>query len=221
MLDLKKGDISAIVGESGSGKTTLVSLLQNLYPLKEGQIKIGHIDIKHVNNRCLRSLICVVPQRIDLFEGTIAENIYLDDYEPDWEKVIKICQDVGILSFIEKLQLGFNTNIGENGVQLSGGQRQRLAIARALYRDPQILILDEATSSVDTRTEALIQKAMDNLMEGRTSFVIAHRLSTIKNADVILVMKDGDIIEQGNHEELLAKGGFYAQLYNSQFEEAA
>ena len=215
----KKGDISAIVGESGSGKTTLVSLLQNLYPLKEGQIKIGHIDIKHVNNRCLRSLICVVPQRIDLFEGTIAENIYLDDYEPDWEKVIKICQDVGILSFIEKLQLGFNTNIGENGVQLSGGQRQRLAIARALYRDPQILILDEATSALDSESELQIKLIVNDLKkQGKTILLIAHRLGTVMASDQIYVLQNGKLVEQGTHKELVMSNGQYLKFWKSQTE---
>ena len=194
-------------------------MLQNLYPLKEGQIKIGHIDIKHVNNRCLRSLICVVPQRIDLFEGTIAENIYLDDYEPDWEKVIKICQDVGILSFIEKLQLGFNTNIGENGVQLSGGQRQRLAIARALYRDPQILILDEATSALDSESELQIKLIVNDLKkQGKTILLIAHRLGTVMASDQIYVLQNGKLVEQGTHKELVMSNGQYLKFWKSQTE---
>lgn len=216
-IQFKRGDISAIVGESGSGKTTLVSLLQNLYPIKEGQIKIGDIDIKHVDNQCLRSLVCVVPQRIDLFEGSIAQNIYLNDYDPNWEKVVNLCKDVGILSFIEKLPMGFETNIGENGVQLSGGQRQRLAIARALYRDPQILILDEATSSLDSESELQIKLIVNRLKEqGKTILLIAHRLGTVMNSDQIYVLRNGVLVEQGTHKELVATGGQYLKFWESQ-----
>lgn len=217
-IKFQRGKVSAIVGESGSGKTTLISLLQNLYPLKEGQIKIGSIDIKYVDNGSLRSLVCVVPQRIDLFEGSIAENIYLDD-DPNWEKIISICQEVGFLSFIEKLPIGFNTNIGENGVQLSGGQRQRLAIARALYRDPQILILDEATSALDSESEKQIKQIITQLKEkGKTVLLIAHRLGTVMSADQIYVLKDGKLIEQGTHQELVALNGQYLKFWRSQTE---
>lgn len=218
-IKFQRGKINAIVGESGSGKTTLVSLMQNLYPLKEGQIKIGNIDIKYVDNSCLRSLVCVVPQRIDLFEGTIAENIYLNDYDPNWGKIIDICQEVGVLSFIEKLPMGFNTNIGENGVQLSGGQRQRLAIARAIYRDPQILILDEATSALDSESEKQIKHIVTQLKEkGKTVLLIAHRLGTVMNADQIYVLKGGKLIEQGTHHELVSLNGQYLNFWRSQTE---
>jgi ATP-binding cassette subfamily B protein len=195
-VKFEQGKISAIVGESGSGKTTLAALLQNLYPLQEGQIFIGGIDVKHINNAALRALVCVVPQRIDLFEGSIMENIILDDLEPDTTRVISICKDVGLLEFVEKLPAGFATNIGENGVQLSGGQRQRLAIARALYRNPQILILDEATSSLDSESELQIKAVVNKLKnEGKTVLLIAHRLGTVMNADRIFVLKDGALVE--------------------------
>jgi ATP-binding cassette subfamily B protein len=216
-LRIEKGKVSAIVGESGSGKTTLASLLQNLYPLQEGQILMGGIDIKHIDNAVLRSLVGVVPQRIDLFEGSIMENIVLDDMEPDVTRIIEICKDVGILEFIEKLQQGFASNIGENGVQLSGGQRQRLAIARALYCNPEVLILDEATSSLDSESERNIKAVVSKLREnGKTIILIAHRLGTVMNADRIFVLKDGALAEEGTHAELLAKDGHYVRFWKSQ-----
>lgn len=218
-LTFKKGCVSAIVGESGSGKTTLASLLQNLYELQNGQIKIGEVDIKHIDNSDLRSLVCVVPQRIDLFEGTVMENITLDDYNPDNGRVIDICKEVGILEFIESLPMGFNTNVGENGVQLSGGQRQRLAIARALYRNPEILVLDEATSSLDSESEKSIKNIIANLKEsGKTIILIAHRLGTIMNADEIFVLKKGELVEQGTHTELIANNAEYAHFWKVQTE---
>ena len=218
-LKIEKGKVSAIVGESGSGKTTLASLLQNLYPLQEGQIFMGGIDIKHIHHAALRSLVGVVPQRIDLFEGNFMENIALDDPEPDVPRAIAICREVGLLDFIEKLPMGFNTNIGENGVQLSGGQRQRLAIARALYRNPQVIILDEATSSLDSESERNIKAVVSRLrQEGKTVILIAHRLGTVMNADRIFVLQNGALAEAGTHTELLAKNGHYVKFWKSQTE---
>lgn len=218
-LRIEKGKVSAIVGESGSGKTTLASLLQNLYPLQEGQILMGGVDIKHIDNAALRALVGVVPQRIDLFEGSIMENIALDEPEPDAARIIAVCRDVGLLDFVEKLPLGFATGIGENGVQLSGGQRQRLAIARALYRNPQVLILDEATSSLDSESERNIKAAVGKLREaGKTIVLIAHRLGTVMSADRIFVLKDGALAEEGTHAELLAQNGHYVKFWKSQTE---
>jgi len=215
----KVGQVSAIVGESGSGKTTLAALLQNLYDLQKGHIRIGGVDVRHIDNADLRSLVCVVPQRIDLFEGSILENITLDDYSQDNARVLEICRDVGILDFIETLPMGFNTNIGENGVQLSGGQRQRLAIVRALYRDPQILVLDEATSSLDSESEKSIKRIVSRLKEqGKTVILIAHRLGTVMNADEIFVLKEGKLIEQGTHTVLVSSDGEYARFWRSQTE---
>lgn len=211
--------ISAIVGESGSGKTTFAALLQDLYPLQGGHIRIGGVDIRHIDKADLRSLVCVVPQRIDLFEGTILENIVLDDYAPDNPRVLSLCRDVGILPFIESLPMGFNTNIGENGVQLSGGQRQRLAIVRALYRDPEILVLDEATSSLDSESERCIKDIVARLKQaGKTVLLIAHRLGTVMNADEIFVLKEGVLVEQGRHADLVASNGEYARFWKAQTE---
>ena len=216
-VNFKKGQISAIVGESGSGKTTLVALLQNLYELQQGHVRIGGVEVRHIDNSDLRSLVCVVPQRIDLFEGTILENITLDDYDPDNGRVLSICKEVGLLEFIESLPMGFNTNIGENGVQLSGGQRQRLAIIRALYRNPEILVLDEATSSLDSESEKSIKQIVSNLRaQGKTVLLIAHRLGTVMNADEIFVLKEGTLMEQGTHSELVAKEGEYASFWKLQ-----
>ena len=216
-LTFKAGQVSAIVGESGSGKTTLAALLQNLYELQDGHIRIGGVDVRHIDNVDLRSLVCVVPQRIDLFEGTILENITLDDYYPDNARVLEICRDVGILDFVETLPMGFNTNIGENGVQLSGGQRQRLAIVRALYRNPEILVLDEATSSLDSESEKSIKQIVSRLKnQGKTIILIAHRLGTVMHADEIFVLKDGELMEQGSHKSLIAADGEYARFWKSQ-----
>ena len=218
-VTFKAGQVSAIVGESGSGKTTLAALLQNLYELQEGHIRIGGVDVKHIDNSDLRSLVCVVPQRIDLFEGTVMENIALDDYDPDNARVMEICKEVGILDFIEGLPMGFNTNIGENGTQLSGGQRQRLAIVRALYRNPEILVLDEATSSLDSESEKSIKQIVNKLKEeGKTVILIAHRLGTVMNADEIFVLKEGVLVEQGSHKELISTGGEYAGFWKAQTE---
>ena len=215
------GQKIAIVGPTGAGKTTMVKLLMRFYDVNSGQILLDNHDVRDYNRRDLRKAFGMVLQDTWLYKGTIMENIRYGRLDATDEEVIEAAKAAHADSFIRTLPGGYNMELNEDASNVSQGQKQLLTIARAILADSKVMILDEATSSVDTRTEALIQKAMDNLMEGRTSFVIAHRLSTIKNADVILVMKDGDIIEQGNHEELLEKNGFYAQLYNSQFEEAA
>lgn len=218
-VTFKAGQVSAIVGESGSGKTTLAALLQSLYELQDGHIRIGGVDVRHIDNADLRSLVCVVPQGIDLFEGTIMENITLDDYNPDNAHIFEICKQVGILDFIESLPMGFNTNVGENGVQLSGGQRQRLAIVRALYRNPEILVLDEATSALDSESEKSIKQIVNKLKrEGKTVLLIAHRLGTVMHADEIFVLKEGTLVEHGSHTSLIAQNGEYARFWKAQTE---
>ena len=214
----KAGQKIAIVGPTGAGKTTMVNLLMRFYELNEGDILIDGVSTKDITRENVHDLFCMVLQDTWLFEGTIRENIVYCKEGVSDEDVVKACKAVGIDHFIRTLPKGYDTVLNDKA-NLSAGQKQLITIARAMIENAPLLILDEATSSVDTRTEIQIQKAMDKLTEGRTSFVIAHRLSTIKNADLILVMKDGDIIESGNHEELLAKGGFYADLYNSQFEQ--
>lgn len=221
-LSIPKGKITAVVGESGSGKSTLMSLLQNMYKLQSGLITIGNFDIKHISNDTLRQQVSVVPQQIDLFAGSIIENIALGDYEPDMKRVLEISEHLGIAEFVEKLPNGFNSYIGENGASLSGGQKQRIAIARALYRDPQILILDEATSSLDSISEQFVQRTIKALREQeKTIIIIAHRLSTIKNADKIIVLDNGKVIEEGNHDDLLKLGSAYNRLWTEQFGVAA
>ncbi|MCS4484848.1 ABC transporter ATP-binding protein/permease [Gleimia sp. 6138-11-ORH1] len=210
------GQKVAIVGPTGAGKTTLVNLLMRFYELDGGQILIDGVDITRVSRENLHQQFCMVLQDTWLFTGSVYENVAYARPEATIEEVIAACKAVGIHKFVKALPNRYDTVLDEN-TQLSVGQRQLLTIARAMVQDAPILILDEATSSVDTRTELIVQKAMDRLMEGRTSFVIAHRLSTIRNADLILVMKDGDILESGNHSMLLEKNGFYADLYNSQF----
>jgi ATP-binding cassette subfamily B protein len=216
---IKQGQKIAIVGPTGAGKTTIVKLLMRFYDINDGQILIDDNDIKKFNRQNLRKCFGMVLQDTWLFNGSIMENIRYGRLDATDEEVIKAAKLAHADHFIKTLADGYNMEINEEANNVSQGQKQLLTIARAILSDPKILILDEATSSVDTRTEVLIQQAMENLMEGRTSFIIAHRLSTIKNADVILVMKDGDIIEQGSHEELLKLNGFYSELYNSQFEE--
>ncbi|MGN0323778.1 MAG: ABC transporter ATP-binding protein [Oliverpabstia sp.] len=218
--DIKDGQKIAIVGPTGAGKTTMVKLLMRYYDINNGSIKIDGHDVKDFNRSELREMFGMVLQETWLFNGTIMENIRYGRLDATDEEVIAAAKAAHIHKFIMSQPGGYNMVLNEETSNVSQGQKQLLTIARAILADNQILILDEATSSVDTRTEERIQKAMDNLMRGRTSFVIAHRLSTIRDADLILVMKDGDIIEQGNHEELMAKGGFYAGLYNSQFEKA-
>ena len=216
--DVKEGQKIAIVGPTGAGKTTMIKLLMRFYDLNGGSIKIDGHDVRDFNRSELREMFGMVLQDTWLFHGTISDNIRYGKLNATEEEVIQAAKAAHVHRFIQTLPGGYNMELNEEASNVSQGQKQLLTIARAILADPKILILDEATSSVDTRTEEMIQKAMDNLMKGRTSFVIAHRLSTIRDADLILVMKDGDIIEQGNHEELLAKGGFYADLYNSQFE---
>lgn len=216
---VKSGQKVAIVGPTGAGKTTMVKLLMRFYDVNSGEIRIDGHNIKDFNRRELRDAFGMVLQDTWLYKDTIMENIRYGKLEASDEEVIAAAKAAHAHHFIETLPGGYNMELNEDASNVSQGQKQLLTIARAILADNPILILDEATSSVDTRTEIQIQNAMDNLMKGRTSFVIAHRLSTIKDADIILVMKDGDIVEQGNHEELLAKGGFYAGLYNSQFED--
>ena len=212
------GQKVAIVGPTGAGKTTIVNLLMKFYEVDKGSIRIDGVDTKEMKRSEVHDAFSMVLQDTWLFEGTIRDNLIYNQTGISDERVIEASKAVGIHHFIMTLPDGYDTVLDDT-VTLSVGQKQLLTIARALLKDAPLLILDEATSSVDTRTEELIQKAMDQLMEGRTSFVIAHRLSTIRNADLILVMKDGNIIEQGNHDELMAQGGFYADLYNSQFTE--
>ena len=219
--DVKDGQKIAIVGPTGAGKTTMVKLLMRFYDLNGGNIKVDGYDIKDFNRSSLREMFGMVLQDTWLFSGTIMENIRYGRLDATDEEVIAAAKAAHVHNFIMQQPGGYDMVLDEETSNISQGQKQLLTIARAILANNKILILDEATSSVDTRTEVRIQKAMDNLMKGRTSFVIAHRLSTIKDADLILVMKDGDIIEQGNHEELLAKKGFYADLYNSQFENKA
>ena len=219
--DVKPGQMVAIVGPTGAGKTTMVKLLMRFYDVNSGNILVDGHNIKDFNRGELRELFGMVLQDTWLFKGTIMENIRYGRLDATDEEVIAAAKAAHAHRFIQTLPGGYQMELNEDASNVSQGQKQLLTIARAILADNPILILDEATSSVDTRTEERIQKAMNNLMKGRTSFVIAHRLSTIRDADVILVMRDGDIVEQGNHEELLRKGGFYADLYNSQFEETA
>ena len=217
-LAIRKGETTAVIGESGSGKTTLVSLIQNLYPIQSGTIKIGNLNISQMTNESLRRMIGSVPQRIELFAGTIAENIALGDFEPDMKRIIALSEKLGIREFVEKLPHSYMTHIGEHGASLSGGERQRIAIARALYKNPEILIFDEATSSLDSISEKYVRETLDNLArEGKTIIVIAHRLSTVKNADTIIVLEEGKMVETGNHETLLNSNGVYGKLWNEQY----
>lgn len=219
--DIKDGQKVAIVGPTGAGKTTMVKLLMRFYDVNSGRIMIDGNDIRNFNRSELRQMFGMVLQDTWLFKGTIMENIRYGRLDATDEEVIAAAKAAHADHFIRTLPGGYQMELNEEATNVSQGQKQLLTIARAILANNRILILDEATSSVDTRTEIQIQKAMDNLMKGRTSFVIAHRLSTIKDADIILVMKDGDIIEQGNHEELMKQNGFYASLYNSQFEKTA
>ena len=216
----KAGQKIAIVGPTGAGKTTIVNLLMKFYEIEKGRITIDGVDTKQMKRSEVHDAFSMVLQDTWLFEGTIKENLIYNQKNISDEAVVAATKAVGVHHFIKTLPKGYDTVLDDT-VSLSVGQKQLLTIARALLKDAPLLILDEATSSVDTRTEELIQKAMDKLMEGRTSFVIAHRLSTIRNADLILVMRDGNIIEQGNHDQLMEENGFYADLYNSQFDEEA
>ena len=216
---VQQGQKIAIVGPTGAGKTTMVKLLMRFYDVTEGVITIDSYNIKDFKRGELRKMFGMVLQDTWLFGGTVKDNIKYGKEEATDAQVIEAAKAAHVHHFIKTLPQGYNSVINEESSNISAGQKQLMTIARVILADPKILILDEATSSIDTRTEIQIQDAMDHLMKGRTSFIIAHRLSTIKNADLILVMNHGDIVEQGTHDELLAKDGFYAELYNSQFEE--
>jgi ATP-binding cassette subfamily B protein len=216
-LEIPFQKLTGIVGESGSGKSTLMSILQNIYPLNNGQVFIGDYSINHISNSSLRRIIGVVPQKIDLFSADIITNISIGDDQPDIKRIISICNMLGITQFIDELPNGFQTQLGENGVSLSGGQRQRIAIARALYREPEILILDEASSSLDPVSERFVQNAIEFLLaEKKTVIMISHRLSSIQRAGLIIVLKDGKVAEEGEHAELLSKQGEYYHLWSQQ-----
>lgn len=218
-VEVHPGQKAAIVGPTGAGKTTMIKLLMRFYDVNSGEILIDGHNLKDFNRSELRQMFGMVLQDTWLFHGSIKDNIRYGKLDATDEEVVEAAKAAYVHRFVQTLPDGYDMELNEEASNVSQGQKQLLTIARAILADPKILILDEATSSVDTRTEIRIQKAMDNLMKGRTSFIIAHRLSTIRDADLILVMKDGDIVEQGNHEELLEKGGFYANLYNSQFEQ--
>lgn len=218
-LEIPKGKTIAIVGESGSGKTTLISLLQHIYPVNNGSIRIGNYDIAQISNKSLRQCIGTVPQQIELFQGTILENITIGDFHPDMKLVNDLILQLGLDSFINSLPHGLKTQIGEHGASLSGGERQRLAIARALYKKPDILIFDEATSSLDSISERYVKQVLTKLKdEGKTIIIIAHRLSTIKASEQIIVLESGKVVEQGSHEQLLSNKGAYHKLWKEQFE---
>lgn len=219
--EVKQGQKIAIVGPTGAGKTTMIKLLMRFYDVNSGAILVDGHDLRDFNRSELRQMFGMVLQDTWLFHGSIKENIRYGNLKASDEEVMEAAKAAHVHRFVKTLPKGYDMVLNEEASNVSHGQKQLLTIARAILADPKILILDEATSSVDTRTEVRIQKAMDNLMKGRTSFIIAHRLSTIRDADLILVMKDGDIVEQGNHEELLMKNGFYASLYNSQFEKTS
>ena len=217
-LTIHKGKVIALVGESGSGKSSLINILQNLYPVNGGEVYLGNCDIRYIENKSLRRLLGVVPQKIDLFAGNLVENIALGDDMPDTAKIIAICTSLHMMDFIDKLPAGLYTYLGENGALLSGGQKQRIAIARALYGDPEVLILDEATSALDSTAEKYIQQAIKILREqNKTVILIAHRLSTVYQADKIVFLDKGKIAEEGTHEELLANRKHYYQLWKNQF----
>ncbi|MCL1973713.1 MAG: peptidase domain-containing ABC transporter [Bacteroidetes bacterium] len=216
-LTFDKGKVSAVVGESGSGKSSLLALLQNVYPLQKGHVRIGGMDVRHIAAASLRNLIGVVPQQIDLFDGSLLENIALGDLEPDISRIFALCEQIGLQSFIQSLPAGLHTQVGEKGTKLSGGERQRVAIARALYRNPEILALDEATSALDPESETYIKKVIADLGgRGKTIIMIAHRLATITQADTIYVLHNGQLIEQGSHNRLLNINGQYAAYWQAQ-----
>ena len=217
-LTFRKGETSAIIGKSGSGKTTLTSLIQNLYPIQRGSIRIGNYNIKQVGNESLRRIVGTVPQEIELFAGSIVDNIALGDFEPDMRKIMELSEQLGINDFVEKLPNSYLTQIGEHGASLSGGEKQRIAIARALYKNPEILIFDEATSSLDSISEKYVKQTLSKLtQQGKTVLIIAHRLSTVRYADNIIVLEEGKMEESGTHEQLILSDGIYNKLWNEQF----
>jgi ATP-binding cassette, subfamily B, bacterial MsbA len=216
-LEARPGEVIALVGPSGAGKSTLITLIPRFYDPIEGRILLDGTDIRDLSLHELRSNIGIVPQETQLFSGTIAENIRYGRSSASDDEVIEAAKAANAHEFISGFPDGYKTIVGERGVKLSGGQRQRVAIARALLKNPRILILDEATSSLDSESESLVQEALEVLMQGRTTFVIAHRLSTIRNADRILVLERGQVVEQGTHDELLRKAGLYKDLHDKQF----
>lgn len=216
-LTIPHGKITAVIGESGSGKTTLASLMQKLYPVNSGKITINNMDINYFTYESLRSKISSVPQQLNLFAGNIIENIALGDLEPDMERIMNIFQELGLIPYIEKLPNGLATQVGENGAALSGGEKQRLAIARALYKNPDILIFDEATSSLDSDSEQYVKRAINSLKnQGKTILIIAHRLSTVIDADKIVILENGQLIEEGTHQTLYKNGTRYYEMWGKQ-----
>jgi len=217
-MEIPKGRVTALVSESGSGKTTIINILEKLYPIDEGRVKIGDVNLTYIDNHSLRKTISVVPQNVDLFAGDVIENIAVGEFNPETEKIIRICKQLGLNEFIDNLPHGFETYLGENGSSLSGGQKQRLAIARALYKNPEILIFDEATSSLDSRAEEFVHKTIKMLKaQGKTIIQIAHRLNSVVTADKIVVLKNGKVVEQGTHNELMALESEYHHLWEKQF----
>ncbi|WP_085032875.1 peptidase domain-containing ABC transporter [Ensifer aridi] len=216
-VSFRRGEMTAVVGESGSGKSTLAALLQNVYPLESGRIRIGPYALQDLSTESLRKIVAAVPQSVDVFAGSVIENIALGEFEPDIEKILQICHQIGLLQSIERWPRGFQTYLGENGVRLSGGEKQRLALARALYRDPEILILDEATSSLDSLAEASVLRVVEELRRAdKTIVVIAHRLSTIRMADKIVVLDKGRVVAEGRHDDLVTEEGAYTRLWRAQ-----
>ena len=214
---IPKGQLTAVIGESGSGKTTLASLLQKLYPINSGKITINDLDINHFSYESLRAIVSTVPQQLNLFSGNIVDNIAVGDLQPDMERIISIIQQLGLVSFIEKLPNGFNTQIGENGTSLSGGEKQRVAIARALYKNPEILVFDEATSSLDSESEQHVKAVIQDLkQQGKTILIIAHRLSTVIDADKIAILENGILVEEGTHVSLFKNGTRYHEMWSKQ-----
>ncbi|MDD4404666.1 MAG: peptidase domain-containing ABC transporter [Parabacteroides sp.] len=217
-LTIKKGETTAIIGESGSGKSTLISLIQNLYPVQSGSIRIGNYNLTQIGNESLRRIVGTVPQQIELFAGSIIENIAIGDFEPNIKKIVELSEQLGIRKFIEKLPNSYLTQIGEHGASLSGGEKQRIAIARALYKNPEILIFDEATSSLDSISEKFIKQTLNGLIkQGKTIIIIAHRLSTVRNSDNIIVLNEGKMTESGTHQQLVQNNGTYSKLWNEQY----
>ncbi|AGA78043.1 peptidase domain-containing ABC transporter [Echinicola vietnamensis] len=216
-LTFPKGKVTGVVGESGSGKSTLAALLQHFYSLEAGQIKIGIHDISYIEHSCLRRIVGVVPQQVDLFAGNLIDNIAFGDHQPNIQKIVGICHELGMMDFIEGLPNGFATFLGEHGASLSGGQRQRVAIARALYRDPEIIVMDEANASLDPKSEEYVQRVIRTLVKkGKTVIFITHRLSAVRDFDRILVLEKGELVEQGGHHQLFAQEGRYYQMVQKQ-----